>query len=246
MRTTLAAITLAAGLIAVSSAALPHAATDTTLERMPTALETRYALSALPSTMRDAASVYLLDPAKGYSLARKGTSGVTCLVERTAWEQSDYRNDIYVPLCYDAVGTATYLKVIMDAAALRSQGTVAAALKTTFEQRYRNKTYAAPTRPGVSYMVAPVMRTWMMPDWNVHTAPMPHLMFYAPNITAGDIGAVPTSGMMYPIAFREGPPEQSYMVQILGEAERTRIATDEKDLLEALCAYRTTLCLSPQ
>ena len=52
--------------------------------------------------------------------------------------------------------------------------------------------------------------------------------------------------MLYPIAFREGPPEQSYMVQVLGEAERARIMTDEKDLVGSLCSYRTTLCLTPQ
>ena len=30
-------------------------------------------------------------------------------------------------------------------------------------------------------MVAPVMRTVGPPDMQVHTMPMPHLMFYAPN-----------------------------------------------------------------
>ena len=61
---------------------------------------------------------------------KQGTSGATCLVERTAWEQADFRNDIYVPLCYDAEGSKTYLKVIMDVAALRIQGMIPVALKT--------------------------------------------------------------------------------------------------------------------
>ena len=89
---------------------------------------------------------------------------LTCLVERTAWEHADFRSDIYVPLCYDAAGSKTYLKVIMDAAALRIQGLPPAALKAEIEKRYREKTYQAPDKPGVSYMVAPVMRTWMLPD----------------------------------------------------------------------------------
>ena len=29
------------------------------------------------------------------------------MVERTAWELADFRNDIYIPLCYDAAGTTT-------------------------------------------------------------------------------------------------------------------------------------------
>jgi hypothetical protein len=101
---------IAVGLIGVSAPL--SRATETTIEQMPAKLETQFALSALPPAMRDQATVYLLDPNTGYQLSRPGTSGVTCLVERTAWEQADFRNDIYVPLCYDAEGTKTYLKVI--------------------------------------------------------------------------------------------------------------------------------------
>ena len=218
-------------------------ATDATIEQMPPKLETQYALSALPPAMRDQATVYLLDPKSSYQLTRQGASGVTCLVERTAWEQADFRNDIYVPLCYDAAGSKTYLKVIMDAAALRIQGLNPAALKAEIEKRYKDKTYKAPDRPGVSYMVAPVMRTWMLPDWHVHTMPMQHLMFYAPNLTDQDIGSGPSSFPLYPFVFKEGIAEQSYMIQVVGEAERARIMTDEKPLLDQLCSYRDVLCV---
>jgi hypothetical protein len=84
--------------IAAIAAAPPSQATETTIEQMPADLETRFALSALPPVLRDKATVYLLDPKKGYSLSRPGTSGVACLVERTAWELADFRNDIYIPL----------------------------------------------------------------------------------------------------------------------------------------------------
>jgi hypothetical protein len=237
----LALITISLG--GVGRSASPSRATETTIEQMPAKLETRYALSALPPAMRDKAAVYLLDPATGYHLSREGTSGVTCLVERTAWEQADFRNDIYVPLCYDAEGSKSYLKVIMDAATLRSQGMSPVALKAEIENRYRNKIYKAPEKAGLSYMIAPVMRTWMLPDGHVHTMPMLHLMFYAPNITNEDIGAVPTSSLLYPFAFKEGIAEQSYMVQLIGEAEKARIMADEKNLLAALCTYRASLCL---
>ncbi len=182
----------------------PSNATETTIEPMPATLETQFALSALPPAMRDQATVYLLDPKKGYQLYRKGTSGVTCLVERTAWEQANFRNDVYVPLCYDAEGSKTYLKVIMDTAALRIQGRSPLALKAEIENRYKNKSYRVPQKAGLSYMVAPVMRTWMLPDWEVHTMPMPHLMFYAPKFTNEDIGAVPNSSISYPFIFKEG------------------------------------------
>ena len=219
-------------------------ATDTTLEQMPPKLETQYALSALPPAMRNHAAVYLLDPKTGYRLERQGTSGVTCLVERTAWEQADFRNDIYVPLCYDAAGSKTYLKVIMDAAALRVQGVRPAALKAEIEKRYKDRAYKVPDKPGVSYMIAPVMRTWMLPDWHVHTMPMQHLMLYAPSLTDEDIGSSPSSFPLYPFVFKEGIAQQSYIIQVLGEAERGRIMADEKPLLDELCGYRDVLCVS--
>ena len=244
-KATLALPIVAINLVGVS--APPGHAAETTIEQMPAKLEAQFALSALPPALRDQASVYLLDPKKGYQLSRQGTSGVTCLVERTAWELADFRDDIYIPLCYDAVGTRTYLQVIMDAARLRSQGMNPAALKAEIESRFRNKTYKAPEKAGLSYMVAPVFRTVGPPDMKVRTMPMPHVMFYAPNITNEDIGAVPNlsshSSLLNPFIDRQGIAEQSYMIQLIGEAEKAKIMADEKTLLDDLCAYRDVLCL---
>jgi hypothetical protein len=232
----------------VGMAATSGQASDTALEPMPAKLETRFALSAAPPALRAQATVYLLDPAKGYQLARKGTNGVTCIVERTAWELADFRNDIYIPLCYDAAGTKTYLQFIMDAASLRAQGLNAAALKSEIEKRYRDKTYAVPQKPGLSYMVAPIMRTVGPPDMKVHSMAMPHLMFYAPFITNEDIGAAPDlsvqASLLYPFIDKQGNAEQSYMIQLIGEAEKAKILADEKKLLDELCAYRDVLCLA--
>ena len=242
----IANITLALPIVAISLigfSAQPGEAAETTIEQMPAKLETQFALSALPPALRDQASVYLLDPKTGYQLSRQGTSGLTCLVERTVWELSDFRNDIYIPLCYDAVGTSSYLEVIMDAARLRAQGMTSAALKAEIENRYRNKTYKIPEKAGLSYMVGPAGP----PDMKVHTMPMPHLMFYAPNITNEDIGALPNlsvhSSLLYPFIDKQGIAEQSYMIQLIGEAEKATILADEKALLYDLCAYRDVLCL---
>jgi hypothetical protein len=239
-------LTIAAISLVGIAARLGHTA-ETTIEQMPVDLETRFALSALPSAMRDQATVYLLDPKRGYQLSRQGTSGLTCLVERTVWEWDDYRNDVYIPLCYDAVGTEAHLRVIMDSAALRAQGMSSAALKAEIETRYRDKTYKAPAKPGLSYMVAPVMRALGPPDMKMHTMPMPHLMFYAPSMTNDDIGARPDlrdhASLLYPFIDRQGIAEQSYMIQLIGEAEKAQILADEKPLLDDLCAYRDVLCL---
>jgi hypothetical protein len=247
VKATLLLASLTIGLIGIGKSASGQAI-GTTIEKMPPQLETQFALSALPKGLRDKATVYLLDPANGYQVSRQGTSGLTCLVERTVWEMADFRNDIYIPLCYDAEGTKTYLKVIMDAAALRTRGMSPAALKTEIGNRWNNKTYKVPEKAGMSYMLAPVFRTVGPPDLKVHTNFMPHMMFYAPNVTNEDIGAAPNlsdyASLLNPFIDKQGIAEQSYMIHLTGNEDKAKIMADEASLLAALCAYRATLCVS--
>ena len=65
-------------------------------EAMPKDLEVRLALSALPPYLRSEATVYVLDPAKGYAAQQKGTNDFTCFVERTDWVRADFRNDLFI------------------------------------------------------------------------------------------------------------------------------------------------------
>jgi hypothetical protein len=238
---------LVAGFNNTASAA-PTPSPGTTLEAMPPALETQFALSAAPPGLRAKAAVYLLDPKKGYHLAREGSSGVACAVQRTQWELADFRNDIYYGICFDAAGVKTHLQVVFDAAALRAQGMSPPALKAEIEKRYRENTYQPPAKPGVSYMVGPIMRTIGPPDRSVQTMAMPHLMFYASGLTNEDIGAVPNladhGSLLYPFVDRQGSAEHTYMIQLIGEAEKAAILAAEKPLIDALCAYRAVLCLS--
>jgi len=94
------------------------------LERMPESLEARFALSAAPPHLRDAATVYLLDPAKGYVLNRKGSNGVSCIVVRSDWQWTNhpFRDDIFWAVCYDAEGSKTLLQDYLAAAELRAPG----------------------------------------------------------------------------------------------------------------------------
>lgn len=236
-----------AAMVLVGLSAGTARADQPALEQMPAALESRLALSAVPPALREAASVFLLDPGEGYRLARQGDSGIACLVQRTVWELADFRDDIYIPLCYDAAGTATYLKVIMDAAALRADGLGPDALKAEIEKRYAEGTYGVPSRAGLSYMVGPVFRTVGPPDMTVRTMAMPHLMFYAPFVTNADIGAAPDLGdpdsLLNPFIDRQGNGAQSYMIQLVGAAEKAKIMAEEKALIDDLCAYRDVLCL---
>lgn len=248
MKTLIAAIgTLSLGANVASTAATgptedPHGA----LEPMPRSLEVRLALSALPPSLRDGATVYVLDTSKGYVMERRGTNGQSCFVSRTEWKFADYRNDIYDPTCYDATGARHHMQVLFDVAALRAHGVPAADMKKQIEAGFRARRYTAPDRAGFSYMTAPLMRTYMSLDPNdkttVMTMSMPHIMYYAPNVSAsavGGLGCPPCAP--YPFVFESGP--HGYIIQRLGDQEAAKILSDQADLVRDLCTYRNALCL---
>ncbi len=213
-------------------------------ERMPPDLETKLALSALPPHLRDGATVYLLDPAKGYFVSRKGTNAFSCLVTRTYWFKADFRDDIYDPGCFDSVGVQNNLKVWMDTAALRSSGHTPGEVKQEIARRFAARVYKAPTRFGLSYMVAPLMRTYTNTvddsDTHVMTMSYPHIMYSAPGISDSDLGPNPR-GSAYPQALQPGP--HGYVIQRLGSTEAAQVVSDERALLDELCQYREVLCL---
>ena len=218
---------------------------STPLERMPVDLEIRFALAALPPPLRRDATVFVLDPSLGYSIARHGSNGQSCFVERTEWDREDYRNDVYVALCYDQAGAGAQMQVWFDVARLRARGMSPADLRKHIAARFADGIYRAPTRPGLSYMTAPVMRAYAsrdLPDRTVATMSMPHVMYYAPNVTDADVGGVPPPPRgPYPFVAHPGP--HGYLMQFLGETERAAIVTRERALLNELCAYRAVLCL---
>lgn len=78
------------------------------IEPLPRDLEIQLALSALPPQLRDNATVYVLNPDKGFEVARKGTNGFHTFVARTgddamqgAWPLTKYPQDILYPVSFD-------------------------------------------------------------------------------------------------------------------------------------------------
>ena len=90
---------LAAG--ATIDAGRAMAADDAALEPLPRGLEVKLALSALPPHLRADATIFVLDPKKGYTTERSGSNGFTCFVERTDYVRAQYRDDLLVPICFD-------------------------------------------------------------------------------------------------------------------------------------------------
>jgi len=220
---------------------------DPKLEKMPVALETDYALSALPPQLRAGATIYLLDPAKGYYVARKGSNGFICFVMRTAWEWAEFRNDVITAISYDAEGARTIFPVYLDVAAMRASGKFTALqARNIVVDRIKKGVYKAPARPGISYMLGPVMRTYPATptQHEVMTMHMPHYMFYAPYMTNADIGNIPDGQqdgpfVVNPEALFLGKKKApyGYIIVPAGATERAKIIANNKELLKRLADY---------
>jgi hypothetical protein len=211
------------------------------LEKMPEALENRFALSAIPSHLRETATTYVLDPAKGYVLSHKGTNGISCIVVRSDWQWSDdsFRDDIFWAVCYDEEGSKTLLQDYIYAAELRARGMDAKQVHDEVTKKFGQPSYPNPSRAGVSYMIAPVMRGYTHGPIPA-TMNMPHYMFYAPNVKDKDIGG--NSFGQYPFVLSMSPGRDDYIIMLVGETEKAKILLESKDLLAELCSYREYLC----
>src|SRR5579864_1577098 len=107
------------------------------IEPLPRDLEIQLALSALPPHLRDNANVYVLNPEKGFEVARKGTNGFHALVARTgddafrgSWPLKEYRDDILYPISFDEAGGKAQMRVFLDAAEMQATGTPSDELKS--------------------------------------------------------------------------------------------------------------------
>ena len=217
---------------------------DLQLDKMTPDLEKDFALSSLPPHLRNDATVYLLDPQKGYYIAQKGSNGFVCFVTRTEWEWGKFRKDVAAAISYDAEGARTIFQVYKDVAAMRASGKYTALkIKDIVLNRIRKGIYKAPARPGISYMLAPVMRAYPGNADNdqVITMSMPHYMFYAPYLTNKDIGGsddgwpqVINPGALL-LGARKGP--FGYIILPVGEIEKAKIINDNQELLKRLKAY---------
>jgi hypothetical protein len=219
---------------------------DTRLEKIPVSLERDYALSALPQHLRKGATVYLLDPAKGYYLDKKGTNGFICFISRMEWEWGEFRNDYTMPISFDSAGAKAIFPVYQAVAAMRASGKFTATqIKNIVIGRIRKGIYKAPARPGISYMLEPVMRGYPGDPTNnkIMTMSMPHYMFYAPYMNTSDIGGDTDNGPFVSnpdntvLGDKKGP--YGYIIMPAGEAEAAKIVKDNSDLLKRLVAYKS-------
>jgi len=131
------------------------------IEPLPRDLEIQLALSALPPHLRDNATVYVLNPDKGFEIARKSTNGFHAFVARTvvdamrgSWPLTEYRADVLNPISFDSAGAKAQMRVYFDIAETQAKGTPPGELKRTIQDRYKTHYYKPPERA-----MCP-MKTW--------------------------------------------------------------------------------------
>lgn len=220
---------------------------DWKLEKMPADLERDFALSALPPHLRDGATVYLLDPEKGYYIARKGTNGFCAFVDRTDWERCEFIQDNYAAISYDEEGVKTYMPVYLDVAEMRASGKYSPTqIRDIILKRVKDGKYKAPSRTGVSYMLSPLLRTHPGTEsTEIVNMVMPHYMFYAPRVDNTDIGGEWDAHSPYAINSGKILDKENsifnYIILPAGDTEKARIIEENKDLLRRLAEYKPYL-----
>jgi hypothetical protein len=219
------------------------------IEPLPRDLEIQLALSALPQHLRENATVYVLNPDKGFEVARKGTNGFHAFVARTgddtfrgSWPLTKYRDDILYPVSFDAAGAKAQMRVFFDAAEMQAEGTPARELKKIMKERFNKGYYKAPERAGISYMLSPILRTYWNPEESdkAVTINYPHVMYYAPNVTNKDIGGGKPAGF-YPFIIMPGP--LGYIIQPIDLTERAAINKEYEKMLARVCKIKEVWCL---
>lgn len=162
-----------------------------TLAQKPSAPEVRFdaatprerqiqlAESAAPAEVSSRATIYVLGP-HGYEKAREGSNGFSCLVTRQYLTTME-------PECFDAEGSQTTLLVRLRTEELRAQGKSDEAIAAELESGYKSGKFIAPRKAGIVYMMSAENYVFDPESKKVIHFPG-HLMFYAPYMTARDLG----------------------------------------------------------
>ena len=187
---------------------------------LPRELETELALSAAPPHLRGGASVAVLEPG-GYVTATRGANAFTCMVSRRG-------GDLF-PVCWDAEGTRALFPLDVDDAQLRLKGKAGAEIEQVLASGFKDGHYRPPSRTGIAYMLSPLRYRIDEGGRITRSNPNPHVMFYGPNLTDGDIG-----GLRGSVVFMNKVGPDGMIIVPVGQKERETIVLESTSLTERL------------
>ena len=164
------------------------------------------ALSAAPTEVSSKATVYVLG-LKGYEKAREGTNGFSCLIERSFKGTTQTSS---APACFDAEGSGSIMVAYLRREELRAEGKSEAEIKDDIARGYKDGRFKVPG-PGFLYMMSNENFVYNNVSGKSGFV-APHLMFYAPNKTANDVGYDSVSPTMVPYLTGSGIGPESLLV----------------------------------
>jgi hypothetical protein len=181
----------------------------------PRDVQIKLAMSAAPQEVAEDATVYILG-AKGYEVAKQGSNGFNCIVDR------DYMAGGVAPECFDAEGSRTLLAATLKTEQMRAEGVTEDGIQKEIEAGYKSGLYKAPSKPGIVYMLSGNNYLYD-PDAKIFRHIHGHLMFYAPYMTAQDLGYKSTPSMPY-----LGDPGKPFAMMIVVPASTGADAEEHK------------------
>jgi hypothetical protein len=161
---------------------------------LPREREIALARSAAPPDVSAAARVLVLERG-GFVEAVPGSSGVTCLVNRSHHASLE-------PHCYDPEGSRTVLPYHLREAELREGGAAEDEIDLRLAEELASGRLRPPSRPAMTYMMSPHQ---VLYDGERHVGTwQPHLMIYVPFITQKDLGLGETPSLKAAVVSEPG------------------------------------------
>lgn len=151
------------------------------------------ALGAAPEHLRHNAAVYVFG-VNGYALARLGSNGVTCLVNRDGQQTG---STVLRPTCWDREGSATIVPVVLRVGELLARGMTAADIARDIDTSFNQGHFVSPQKTGIAYMLRGDIR-YDPATKRITSLFPPHYMVYAPGVNNVDIGLTADAQKMHP------------------------------------------------
>jgi hypothetical protein len=166
------------------------------------------ALSAAPTEVSSKATVYILGP-KGFEKVREGTDGFSCLIERSFDGTTQTSS---APACFDAEGSRTLMLTYLRREEMRAESKSEAEIKEDIAKGFEDGRFKVPG-PGFLYMMS--SENYVYDDQSKESGYVPpHLMFYAPYMTAKNLGYEAISPAMVPYLTGAGKPDALIVVAV--------------------------------
>jgi hypothetical protein len=172
---------------------------------LPREREIALARSAAPPAVSREATVMVLT-GRGFEVAVKGTSGVTCVVNRSHPQSLE-------PHCFDAEASATVLPMELRRTELLREGISNEEIDREIAAGLLSGKYRLPRRPAMSYMMSSEQVLYSDEGRKVGKWE-PHLMIYYPNLTSADLGLGGTPSTQAALVVDEGKSVSNIMIVV--------------------------------